>query len=349
MDSKTRGLSPFTGIKADRAPMWYSGADETTKHIIEFLGAKDEHEALHEILKIDYKFLSPQYIGKELKRYDDGTFDTVWGVLRGGVHYGQALSHPLSAAETIEDIEKYSFPNPDDWRYELTPNEIEKTNGYCVMAGVGCAFFHDAIELLGMENFMVFMYDEPELIKTLVGRCADFYFEYCRRFYEANPNIIDFVMFHNDFGSQRALLMSPNHWREFFKPHLARLVDLAHKHNIYVALHSCGDIHEIIPDIIDAGFDALNPIQVNAEHMDPIALKKEHGKDIVFFGGIDENEILSNASEQEVRDETRRIIDILGHDGRYIVAPSHDFLLPEVPASNICAMYDEALKYGIGR
>lgn len=122
-------------------------------------------------------------------------------------------------------------------------------------------------------------------------------------------------------------------------------LELAHRYDIKAVLHSCGDIHEIIPDLIDVGFDALNPIQVSASNMDPVVLKREFGKDIVFFGGIDENEVLAYQREEQVRAETRRIIDILGNDGRYIVAASHDYLLPEVPARNICAMYDEAKKY----
>jgi uroporphyrinogen decarboxylase len=94
--------------------------------------------------------------------------------------------------------------------------------------------------------------------------------------------------------------------------------------------------------------DAINPIQVNAVNMDPTELVKEFKDNCVFFGGIDENEILLHRTEQEVRDETRRIIDTLGKYGRYIVAASHDFLLPEVPARNIITMYDEAKKYGLG-
>jgi threonine dehydrogenase-like Zn-dependent dehydrogenase len=86
---------------------------------------------------------------------------------------------------------------------------------------------------------------------------------------------------------------------------------------------------------------------VNTKNMDPVILKREYGKDLVFFGGIDENEILAHGTEQKVRDETRRIIDILGSDGRYIVAASHDYLLPEIPTGNIIAMYEEAKKYSM--
>lgn len=342
MNSKIRGLSPFKGTRVDRIPMWYAGAEETTKNIINYLCAKTKDEALYDILGIDYKYLSPKYIGKPMKKYDDGSFDTIWGIRRGGYHYGQALNHPLSFAESYKDIDKYSFPDNNDWDFTLNDDELRKVKDFCVMSGTGSPFFHDTIELMGMEKFMLRMYDNPAMIEALIERCVDFYFEMNRRFYEVNQGAFDFVMWHNDFGSQNALLMSPTHWRKFFKPQLLKLVNLAHKHNILVALHSCGDIHEIIPDIIEIGVDALNPIQVSAANMDPVILEKEYGEDIVFFGAIDENEILLHGSEERVREETRRIIDIFGKNGKYIVAASHDFLLPEVPAKNICAMYNEA-------
>ncbi|MBN2882527.1 MAG: hypothetical protein JXN10_03295, partial [Clostridia bacterium] len=83
-------------------------------------------------------------------------------------------------------------------------------------------------------------------------------------------------------------------------------------------------------------------------NMNPLDLVREFGSDVVFFGGIDENHVLMNCSPEEVREETKRIIDILGKHGRYIVAPSHDYLIPEVPAENVAAMYDEAKKQGFG-
>ncbi len=120
-------------------------------------------------------------------------------------------------------------------------------------------------------------------------------------------------------------------------------------YGLKVAMHSCGDIHQIIPDLIEIGIEILNPIQVSAAHMDPAVLKREYGKDLVFFGAIDYNHVLNYGSEQTVRNEVRRIIDILGYDGKYIVAPSHDLLMPEVPARNIWALYDEARTYSAGR
>ena len=348
MTSKERGMAPFKGKRVDRFPMWYGGDPQCTQNIIDFLGAKDEDDALYNILGIDYKTVRPSYVGPPMKTYEDGTQDTVWGVRRGGYFYGQALTHPLRGVESMEDMASYRFPDPKQWDCAFTPQQHDWVRDYCVIGGTWAPFFHDAIELMGMEEFMIATYDCPEVTETIIRESFEFYYDQMKRAFEQNPGAIDFMFIGNDFGSQRALLFSPTQWRELFKPSLKKFCDLAHSHGIVTALHSCGDIHDVIPDLIEVGFDAVNPIQVNAEHMNPEVLHKEYGGDIVFFGGIDENVILLTGTEQQVRDETRRILDIFGGDGRYIVAASHDYLLPEVPARNICAMYDEAKKYCLG-
>lgn len=343
--SKQRGLAPFSAKKLDRFPTWFGGDPVVVENIIRELGAKDEEDALYNILGIDYRTFRPAYSGPTLQQFGDGTTDTVWGIRRAGYYYGQAMNHPLADFETLEDVQRYPFPDSALWDVSLSDAQKSLAQSHCIIGGAWAPFFHDAIELVGMERFMIEMYEQPELVKYVIDQSFDFYYEQTRRMFEQNPGVIDFMFFGNDYGSQRALLMSPAHWREFFGEQTKKLVSLAHAHGAVASMHSCGDIHAIIPDLIEMGMDAINPIQVSAEHMEPTALKREYGNDIVFFGGIDENVILRNGTEQQVREETRRIIDILGADGRYIVAPSHDYLLPEVPARNIIAMYDEAKHY----
>lgn len=346
--SKERGLAPFQGRKMDRFPMWYGGDPQTTQNIMEYLGAKNEKEALHDILGIDYVTFRPQYIGPPLRTYEDGTSDNVFGIRRAGYFYGQAMNHPLKGIETLEELAKsgYCFPKSCECECRIDKTALAQVQDYCIIGGAWSPFFHDVSELFDMEEMMILMYTAPELVKKVTETVFDFYYEQTKRAFEQNPGVIDFLFIGNDFGSQRALLVSPSHWYEFFGKEIKKMVDLAHKHGAVAGLHSCGDIHQIIPMLIEMGMDAINPIQVSAEHMDPVLLKREYGKDIVFFGGIDENRILLHGSEYEVREETKRILDILGSDGRYIVAASHDYLLPEVPARNIVAMYDEAKKFG---
>jgi uroporphyrinogen decarboxylase len=193
------------------------------------------------------------------------------------------------------------------------------------------------------------MATDEGLAQALIEKCFNVYYEIDRRVFEANPGLIDMYFIGNDFGSQRDLLMSPEMWRRFFKPYIKKLIEQAKKNGCVTAIHSCGDISLIIRDLIEIGVEAVNPIQVNARHMDPVKLAREFKDDCVFFGGIDENELLLHGEPDAVRRETRRIIDTLGARNRYIVAASHDYLLPEVPAANIIAMFDEAKKYGTGR
>lgn len=348
MTSKERGLAPIKNKTMDRFPMWYGGDPKTTENIVAALGAKDENEALYDILDIDYKTIRPEYVGKPYKTYEDGSFDTDWGIRRAGLHYGQAITHPLAYAKSVKDIMDYPFPDIDDYDCKITEKQFREAEGYTIIGGTWSPFFHDATELIGMEDFFIKMYTDEKVIDTLVGKCFDFYYELTKRSFEQNPGVIDMFFMGNDFGTQRSLLLSPEMWRKYFKPRIRKIVDLAHSNNAVTAVHSCGAIKKLIPDLIDVGFDAVNPIQVNASDMDPQELMNEFGNDITFFGGIDENDILLNQSEERVREETKRIIDILGSKGKYIVAASHDYLLPEVPAKNIIAMFDEAKKYGLG-
>ncbi len=347
MTHKEYGLSPFLNKKADRFPLWYGAAPEVTQNIVNALGAKSEDEALYDILQIDYKTIRPKYVGKQLEQFDDGTWMSEWGIKRGGLHYGQALEHPLNGMETVAEICEYkNFPNPDDYIVKITDEEKKWAEDFCLIGGTWAPFFHDSVELMAMEEFFLNMYINEPVAQTIVDKCFEFYYEVDRRTFEQNPNTIDMYFIGNDFGSQRALLISPDAWRKMYKPNMAKLIQQAKKNGCVTAIHSCGDIHEIIGDLIEIGVDAINPIQVGAENMTPEQLVAEFKGDCIYFGGIDENEILQFGTEQEVRSETRRIIDILGKYGRYIVAASHEYLLPEIPADNIIAMYDEARIYG---
>ena len=350
MNHKDRGLAPFMKLESDRFPMWFGGAPEVSENIREYLGAKDTDEALYDILGIDYKTIRPLYKGKPLENFSDGTRMSEWGVIRGGDHYGIAMSHPLHNAETIADVEAYKgFPNPDDYITKFTEGQIEWAKDYCLIAGCWGMIFHDSVELVDMDEFFVKMYTNPVVCEAIIERCFEFYYELNRRIFEQNKGFIDMYFIPNDFGSQRALLISPDMWRKFYKPYLAKMFDQAKRYGLVTAIHSCGAISDIIGDLIEIGVDAINPIQVSAANMDPEKLIKEFGADCVFFGGIDEVRFLQNGTEEETRAETRRIINILGRHKRYIVAASHDYLLPEMSARNIVAMFDEAKKHGFGQ
>jgi uroporphyrinogen decarboxylase len=309
------------------------------------LGASSDDEALYGILDLDYKTIRPEYSGSPSGKNEQGEDLTEWHIARGGYYWGQALHNPLKGIETVAEAEAWKgCPDPADYRVKFTDQQLEWAMVFCRIGGAWAPFFHDGVDLVSMEDLFILMASDEAVAQALIEKCFYVYYEIDRRVFEANPGVIDMYFIGNDFGSQRDLLMSPDMWRKFFKPCIRKLIEQAKKNGCVTAIHSCGDISQIIRDLIEIGVEAINPIQVNADHMDPVGLAQEFKDDCVFFGGIDENELLLHGETSAVRQETRRIIDTLGTWNRYIVAASHDYLLPEVPAANIIAMFDEAKK-----
>lgn len=345
MNSKERVIGAFAGKNFDRLPMWYGAEPGTTANTMQFLDTESEEELMQK-LAIDFRTVRPRYVGPELRRWEDGRFETYWGLIRGGGFWGIALNAPLEAAVTTADIERlYTFPDTDWFDPAFTEEDKKLAEEYCIIGGMWSPFWHETLELFGLERMFENMYDRPALVEAVIERIIDFNYTISRRAFEQNGEHIDIFWFANDFGTQCNLIMDPDMWRMFFKPGTKKLAELGHRFDLKVAMHSCGDVHEIIPDLIEIGVEILNPIQPTAENMDPEFLKKEYGRDLIFFGGIDITEILNHGTPEDVRRETRRLIDILGYDGRYIVAPSHDLMMEEIPPQNIAAMYDEGRLY----
>jgi uroporphyrinogen decarboxylase len=137
--------------------------------------------------------------------------------------------------------------------------------------------------------------------------------------------------------------MSPKHWREFVKPRLAALISAAAKHGLPTCLHSCGCIREIIPDLIEIGLTVLNPVQ--PECMDPVALKKQYGGQLAFWGTIGTQTTMPFGAPAEVKATVKRMIETVGKGGGLVLAPTH-VLEPDVPWENILAFFQAVEEYG---
>ena len=155
---------------------------------------------------------------------------------------------------------------------------------------------------------------------------------------------VDILWCGDDFGGQQGMLLDPDTWRRIFKPRIRFMFEAFRKASpgIKLAWHSCGSIGPIIPDFIELGLDILNPIQPLARGMDPVCLKENFGRDLVFFGGIDVQELLPHGSPAKIRDEVKRRIEILGKDGGYIVAPAHN-IQPDTPVENVSALFEAVI------
>jgi uroporphyrinogen decarboxylase len=174
----------------------------------------------------------------------------------------------------------------------------------------------------------------------------EFFKSYYEQLFEAAGGSIDFLFYKDDFGGQNNLLISPDMFKDFFQDNIKDLCDLAAGYGGKMILHSCGSIMKLIPDFIEAGAAVLDPIQVTAKGMDIRELKGRFGDKLVFHGGIDVQQLLPFGSLDQIRDQVKETIEVLGKGGGYFFSPSHRFQ-PDTPLENIVAMYDAAFDYEV--
>jgi len=248
-------------------------------------------------------------------------------------------------ATTVKEIDEAYWPDPqyvdtDGLRAAIEPFSDE----YAIFSGVWAPFFHNVGDYFGMDNYFIKMYTHPEVVEAVTNHCLDFYEAINEIAFDEVGDKIDVMFFGNDFGTQLNTFVSPEMFRKFILPGMKRLTDQAHRFGLKVALHSCGSIHGVIPELIDIGVEALHPIQAKASNMEAERLKAEFGNDLCFIGGVDTQDLLNNGTPQQVRDEVRRLVDIF--EGGIVISPSHEAILADVPPENIEAMFTEASNYG---
>lgn len=185
----------------------------------------------------------------------------------------------------------------------------------------------------------------PDMVHYCLGKLYDFCYEDTRRIYEQIPGKVMVTSVAEDMGSQESLIYSRKHIQEFFFPHMKRMMDLAHEAGAFVNTHSDGAIRDIMPDLIDMGADIINPVQWRCKGMERKALKQDFGNGLIFEGAMDNQYTLPFGTVEEVRQEVRDNINILGRGGGYILGPCHNLQVVG-PPDNIVAMYQTGYEEG---
>jgi len=271
-------------------------------------------------------------------RWHRGAFSSKFAV-------DEAIAGPFTAATEATDILAFPWPSATDFDFTPLQADADANRDRVRIGGLWTGILGDSYRMFGFQNFLCAMAAEPELVHTLVDRMTEMYLELNDAYFTALKGRLEVWFFGNDFGSQEALLFSPDMWAEFFLANLKRLTALAHAHGLKVMMHSCGAISELIPFLIEAGVDILDPIQVTAKGMVPAILKACFGERLVFHGGIDTQQILPFGTPELVEAHVRGTAAALGQDGGYLFAPSQ-ILGPDIPVANIVAMYDTITKTG---
>jgi len=240
---------------------------------------------------------------------------------------------------SVDDVKKFDWPNPAE---HMDPVECEKVvseapDDMAVMGMLWSAHFQDACAAFGMENAMMKMILEPEIFQAVIDRIVEFYLDANKIFYEATKGKLDAVLIGNDFGSQQALMLSPDLLRQFVFSGTKKLIDQAKSYGLKVIHHSCGAIFDIIPDLIDLGVDSVHPIQAKAAGMEAAGLQQNFGGKVSFCGGVDTQDLLVHGSPEDVADNVRELKRLFPTG--LILSPSHEALQPDVPPQNIEAMF----------
>ena len=359
MNSKGRFSTCCEHRTPDRVPVDYLAHHETDRKLKEHLGIETEVELL-DALGSDFFYLPGRDLSQRegiLKYYKHASnlemtetervcpLGIRWtrGVYGAKFAVDSAIRGPLEDTDDPKDVLDFPWPKASDFDFSPLRDEAEAQSGRVRVGGFWTGILGDVFRMHGFEKFLLNSAAEPEFIHTLIDRMTDMYMELNDAVFSVLKGEIDVWFFGNDFGSQESLLMSPGMWETFFFENIKRLTGLAHGHGLKTMMHSCGAIRPLIPRLIEAGVDILDPVQVTATGMVPAELKTAFGDRIVFHGGIDTQQVLPFGTPDEVRAHVRETVKVMGSSGGYVFAPSQ-ILAPDIPVENILAMYDEIKK-----
>lgn len=295
------------------------------------------------------------FLGKHSAVQDiaDNSYRDEWGVTREkkhGVYYFEQLEFPLSGDITKSDILNYKFPDPDDKNVINTliqQLQTIKNNGdYARVITVPSCCVHKSQYLRGFYDWFLDSAANVELFELLLDAVFEVNYHQTQNILKTIGSEVDIVMCSDDLGTQQNLQISPLSFRKSIKPRFAKYFEMIHNlaPNSKLAFHTCGNVRQIIADLIEIGVDILNPVQVSAQEMNSKELKADFGEQLSFWGAIDSQFALRANSLAEIRTEVKTRIDDLATKGGYILGSVHN-IQPDVPPENIYEMFNYSKEY----
>lgn len=290
--------------------------------------------------------------GDYLQYFDEWNFTHHFPKDNG--HWFSLVKNPMDLLEnpSESDIIEFKWPFAADKRRVAGLREkalkYRDQGKLVVIKGLCAGVFEMHQRVRGMSNALLDSYMWPEFSDLLIGKIADLKIEFWEMALNELGDVVDVVAEGDDYGTQESQLISPDHFREYYKPHMGRVLQAMKSKapTAKVMFHSCGNVRPIIPDFIEMGVDILNPVHITAAGMEADLLKRDFGRDIVFWGGgIDTQKILPTGTPSEVSDSVKRNIDHLAPGGGFVFATVHN-IQSEVPPANIMVMLETLDKYG---
>ena len=295
--------------------------------------------------------LVPTYTGSgppvPAAEYSGGLPPAIWGIpedLTGT--YTDSVPRPLAGAETVADVEAYSWPEASEnaWDFPGMRERLLAEDTRARLSPSWMPVFSRLCELFGMERAMINLYHNRPVIEAALAHLDAFYTEFYRHMLQTCGDQLEIFGIGDDFAGNERLLIRPELWRALFKPLYTKWLGMAKEKGLLTLMHSCGQNVEVLPDLIDIGLDAWQTVQIHLPGQGAARIKAEFGQHLAFVGAIDTTNVLGVASPDQVREHVRQQIRALGKGGGYICAPDHT-VMEEVPPENVAALYDTIAEF----
>ena len=345
INSRERVLAAIEHCTPDRLPVTFDAEKEVVELLMRHFkaGTRDEvWDALH----VDTRLVGADHNHPRIRKEGEISFD-FWGIGQkeqaySGGTYNEYCFNPLAGLTSVSEIESYDWPTPEELSFESIRKAKATNPDKAIIAHITHAGFFKATLLRGMESFMMDLGADPEIAAAIIRKVNDYLFPAIERLCREAGDSFDIFYIADDFCSANGPLISPDMFHDYIQPYLHRYAEIVHGYGKKLLLHTCGSTRRLLPDIIAAGVDVMEPVQTSAEGMAVEGLKRDFGARMAFYGGIDLISVLSIGSPAQVRAEVLRNFAVFGKDGGYILGPGHTYIQPDCPLENILAMYETA-------
>lgn len=355
--SRARVKQSLSFKEPDRVPMHMNATKWVVNELKQALAVKTDLELL-DALHIDLYDMRgitqkagtmPIYTGSEKGHIDknwNGDILRIWGIIENEYETEKCHYYAMDAPPLTDAIapDAFDWPRPDDFDYSSMNQRLSDWDTKAIQCSGGSVFQH-ATYLRGMDVLMMDMLLDSKKAQYILDQFTEFYLYFFENIFKGAGHLIDIFALADDLATQNSMMISPEMFEQFVAHRIEKMSDLAHRYDIKLLLHTDGNVKALIPRFIELGVDILDPIQPEADEMDPVAIKQEFGREICLRGGISAQKTLAYGSRLDVIDETRRILDELASGGGYILSPGHPVLQDDIPVENIISMYKTGLEY----
>lgn len=275
---------------------------------------------------------------------DDVTLNEFGMEMKPTPLYVEIVKCPLAGVSSVDQVDEYDLPDPDaSGRYTKAKRDISRFGqSHYVIGDVELTLFEMAWHLTGLSHYLLALALEERWVETLNEKVEAFSTFLALRLAEYGA---DAIWFGEDLRTQTSTLISPEMWRERFKPRHRRIISTLKEHfpDIKVIMHSDGAVAPVIDDFIEIGVDVYNPVQPKVPGSDPAELQEKYGGRICFFGGLDQQDLMPSGDVGAIREQIHHLAEILGSDGNYLIAPAH-IIQADVAPETVEAMVTAVLE-----